>query len=276
MASRAAMAAPDAPAHGDPYPVVALSPLDTARFGVVVARAPQMTRAAIPAVDAFCRAHGVQMLVARCDAGDTRTAQALEAAGYRLMDTLVYWAHHMRQPGTAAASAPLDRVIVLGPGDAARVANLADAAFAGYQGHYHADPRLDPVTCTAIYADWARRCCEEPGAAAVVLGVEAEGELLGFLALTLEDGAADVPITAVAPSAQGRGVFQRLLRAALTYVHEQGAATLHYSCILTNFAAQKGLVRLGFELQRATHTFHTWYGVEGAEGAGEDDNAGSV
>ena len=67
-----------------------LSPLDEARFGVRSARARVVTTENLPAVLAFCAANRVEFLVARCPTTDIAAAHAMEAAGFQLMETLLY------------------------------------------------------------------------------------------------------------------------------------------------------------------------------------------
>ncbi|NOT29098.1 MAG: hypothetical protein HOP15_01480, partial [Planctomycetes bacterium] len=76
-------------------PLVSLAPLERERFGIQSARANGVTAARLVEVLEFCRTERIQFLTARCRADDLGAAQALEAAGGRLMDTLVYWRHDL-------------------------------------------------------------------------------------------------------------------------------------------------------------------------------------
>lgn len=239
-----------------------LSPLDSRRFGLVVARNPRMTCAHLGAANAFCREHQVDMLIARCPTPDTPTVHCLEGDGFRWMDTLVYWRRDLtKQPIPArAAESPIRP---LRAEDEAGVTSLARAAFADYGGHYHADARLNREACTAVYVDWAKNCCTQPGFADIVLGVEHDQTILGFMALKdVGERTCDISLVAVAPVAQGRGLFRALLVAALHWMTERAYTTAEYSCILTNIAAQAGLARVGFELDHSVHTFHKWFDIE--------------
>jgi ribosomal protein S18 acetylase RimI-like enzyme len=139
------------------------------------------------------------------------------------------------------------------------VAEIAAAAFAGYGGHYHADPRLDRAAADATYSDWARRSCAVPGVADRVWVVEDEGEVAGFLTLRVNGPAeTEIVLNAVHPDRQRRGLYGRLVAAALAASLDRGAERCIVSTQLTNVPVQKSWVRLGFEPAYAFHTFHLW------------------
>jgi GNAT superfamily N-acetyltransferase len=238
--------------------MVSLSAIDEERFGIVTARDPAFTRESLGDTLRFCADRAVRMLVARCDAADLPAAQAMEAAGGRLMDTLVYWARDLRRPGPVEA--PGAPVRLLRPSDADAVRRVAAAAFRGYFGHYHADPRLDREQCDATYASWAERSCSEPAVASKVLGVDHEGRLAGFLTL-LGRGPEEqeIVLNGVDPAFQRHGLYRALVVAAIQHARADGATRLLVSTQLINSGVQKTWARLGFELERAHYTFHLWF-----------------
>jgi hypothetical protein len=237
--------------------VVSLSAIDLERFGFVVARDPAFTVGTLPATIAFCRDRSVRMLIARCAAEDLPAVQAMEEAGGRLMDVLVYWARALERP--PPLEKPPTSVRALRPGETAEVQRVAASAFRGYFGHYHADPRLDRAKCDEVYASWAVRSCTEQAAASKVLVVEHEGRIAGFLTL-LPRGTDDLEIVlnGVEPALQRHGLYRGLLLGALHEAQVMGAHTLVVSTQLINVGVQKAWARLGFELSRSYYTFHLW------------------
>lgn len=239
-------------------PKVARSPLEEGRFGVRTARVASFEAGDLDALLDFCRRERVQMLVARCETSDLAAAQALEAAGGRLMDTLVFYERDLAAPLPEAPAAPAIRPARAE--DAAAVVAVARAAFRDYRGHYHADPRLDRQACDDVYASWAERSCLSRDAAEEVLVADVGGALEGFLTLkwnSAEEG--EGPLYAVAPRVQQRGVGSALMASALRWFRERGAARMVMSTQVTNVASQKSWVRLGFEPARSFYTFHAWF-----------------
>jgi GNAT superfamily N-acetyltransferase len=236
--------------------MVSLSEVDRERFGMVTARDPGFTAATLPDTLRFCREHSVRMLIARCAAGELGAAQAMEAAGGQLMDTLVYWGRALDRalPGDRPAN-----VRPLRPDDVDAVRRVAAAAFQGYFGHYHADPRLDRRKCDETYASWAERSCVDPGVASKVLVAEHEGRVAGFLTL-LAHGAAEqeIVLNGVDPALQRHGLYRALVLAAMHEARGAGAGRVFVSTQLINLGVQKTWARLGFELERSYYTFHLW------------------
>ncbi len=238
--------------------LVSLAPLERERFGVQSARASGVTAAGLDEVLAFCRREQVRFLTARCRADDLAAAHALEAAGGRLMDTLVYWGHDLLAPARVAR--PAASVRFVRPGEERAVERAAGEAFQGYVSHYHADPRLERASCDAAYADWARRSCLAHSPDTPVFVGEHEGEPAGFAALRRNAaGEGEGVLYGVAPRARGRGLYLALMFASLDWCRERGLRRMIISTQLTNWVAQQNWARLGFEPYEAHDTFHLWF-----------------
>jgi GNAT superfamily N-acetyltransferase len=238
---------------------VALSAIDEERFGVRTARANRVGAASVLEVLAFCEANGVELLIARCAATEIRTAQALEAQGFLVMDTLVYYVRDL-----SAIPIPVDTgsvpVRAFRPGEEAGVREVAREAFRGYTGHYHADPQLDPVKCDEAYLSWAERSCIASGVADAVLVAESEGAIGAFATLRLscaDEG--EGVLFGVSPALQGRGVYRSLMIRSMEWCLDHGARRMVVSTQLANVAVQKVWTRLDFEPNNACYTLHKWF-----------------
>jgi GNAT superfamily N-acetyltransferase len=146
------------------------------------------------------------------------------------------------------------------PGEDESVIRIASEAFDGYIGHYHADERLNPDSCTEAYIFWAQRLCTGRTAQDDVLVAELDNQLVGFGAMRLntpEEG--EGVLFGVAPAAQRRGVYRSLMLGSLRWCLARGARAMLYSTQIANMSAQRTVTRLGFEAQRAYYTFHRWF-----------------
>jgi GNAT superfamily N-acetyltransferase len=74
-------------------------------------------------------------------------------------------------------------------------------------------------------------------------------------------------LNAVAPAAQGRGLYRALLLEALRWCEGRGATRMVISTQLTNLGVQRVWCLLGFVPSHAFYTFHCWFAP--AAGAGE-------
>ena len=238
--------------------LVSLSGIDEERFGVRTARAVNVTGAALADVLRFCAENGVGLLIARCLCSDAGAAQAMEDHGFRLMDTLVYYARDL-----AGIPLPVDTGTIpvrpLREGEAISVQRVAAEAFRGYRGHYHADPRLDEGLCDQAYVSWAYRSCACPGVADQVLVADRDG-IVAFATLRVrgqEEG--EGVLFGVAPAAQGRGVYRSLMIRAMEWFSSRGLRRMLVSTQVTNVSVQKVWVRLGFEPTHSQYTFHKWF-----------------
>jgi GNAT superfamily N-acetyltransferase len=238
---------------------VYLSAIDEERFGFRTARALDLTAHALPAVLEDCRAHGVRLLIARCNASEIRAAQAMERAGFALMDTLVFYARAL-----IGLPPPADRggveIRLIRPGEEESVQAIAAQSFRGYAGHYHADDRIDRTTVEEIYPSWALRSCVSRDVADDVLVAELNGVLAGFATLRLNSPAeGEGVLFAVAPSAQGRGIYRSFMVHGMEWCRARDAQRMVVSTQIVNAAVQKVWTRLGFEFSYASYTFHKWF-----------------
>ena len=251
--------------------VIEPNALETARFGIACARVTDPS-APLDEINAAAAETGVRMLVVRLPSEDLARVQRLEADGFRLMDTLVYYGRTLADlPDPVPGPVPGDETIRPGtPQDTEAVGAIAAAAFAGYGGHYHADPRLSDDAADAAYVDWAETCARGSGAgggavATPMLLAETAGgaRALGFLSLRLGgagmEDTADIVLNAVHPEAQGQGIYGRLLDRGLALCRAAGQARVTVSTQLPNLPVQRAWVRRGFRLERSLYTLHKWF-----------------
>jgi GNAT superfamily N-acetyltransferase len=238
--------------------MVSLSAIDKERFGIVTARDPHFTVETLKDALRFCRENAVQMLVARCASDDLPAAQAMERAGGRLMDTLVYYLRILDRPfPEQERSAP---VRLLQPGDTPGVCRVAAECFRGYIGHYHADPLLDRAKCDEVYVSWAERSCLDHSVASTVLVAEDGERIAGFLTiLKRSPEEQEIILNGVDPAVQRHGIYRALVLAAMSHARTSGAKRLTVSTQLINTAVQRAWTRLGFESSRSYYTFHLWF-----------------
>lgn len=240
-------------------PHVYLSDIDKERFVIETARAPEVTIETLQSVLDFCYEHTVQLLIARCNASDLKTVQAMESNGFFLTDTLLYYQCDILTT-PAARNVPHINISPVHPGEEDMVKNMAYEAFRGYVGHYHADPKLDRQKCDEAYASWAYRSCIRKDIADQVLVAKQDGSLKGFIVLKMhKPEAGQLVLNAVHPEAQGSGVYSALVSAAKEWCFQQGAKRITTSTHLPNIAVQKVWARHGFWLTHADCTFHKWF-----------------
>lgn len=231
------------------------SPIDSDRFRLKIGKASISTLSSLQSTLSACCDEDLDLLIARCPCNEIPVIHAMEVAGFRWMDTLVYLGRTVSEE---------DRREVAGvrsarPEDTEAVESIARSAFCDYVGHYHADGRLDRDSVRDIYPDWARRAIHVPGVADCVLIAEDDGQVSGFAILNLlENSRCNGMLYGVAPRFQGMGVFKRLLAASFAWAADSGCAAMEYSTQLNNVTALRGVAREGFFMQRAIHTFHRW------------------
>ncbi len=244
------------------YPVenhyTALSEMDCLRFGYVTAKAFVASENEIHDALKFCHDKKVEFMILRCPASNYEVTALLSASGMMLADTLVYYQRDLKK---RPVEKPKTKHVVrhLKAGEAAEISKISAESFAGYYGHYHADPRLDRAACDAVYKDWAERSCTDKKVADVVLVAEVDGEIGGYLTLKKHPGALELVLSGVYERHQGKGIYNDLIQSGIWYAEVENLGLVFTSTQLPNIAVQKTWVRCGLEPSRAWHTFHHWF-----------------
>lgn len=237
---------------------IRMSPLDTHRFGVVTARVDDLGAAEVAEAMAYCQAHDVELLIARAPIEDLEVVHRLGAAGFELMDTLVYYERDLRH---SPVIEPADVFAAPADTDVDQVEAIARECFRQYSGHYHADSRLDREACREVYASWARNACLERSHDSFVLVVGEPDHRVGFSCFrrpSAEIG--ELVLGAVLPEARGQKLYTRLTLAGAYKLQTAGATRFITSTHLGNWAAEAAWSSAGLRPYRAYHTFHRWFG----------------
>ena len=142
----------------DATPSALFSEVDSNRFGIRIGRARIASDADVAPALAGCESESIRMLIVRCQTDDFASIHALEAAGARLMDTLVYYQRNLRK-GELPAELRENAIRPIQDADLPALEILVGETFKDYLGHYHADPRLDRKKSDEGYVEWATRMC---------------------------------------------------------------------------------------------------------------------
>lgn len=237
---------------------VYVSEIDGARFGVRVARA-MVTVDSLRETIEFCRRNAIDLLVARSRSEHIDAAHAMEESGFLLMDTMLHYDLELRHARQLPESVEVCTRKLLG-GEEAAVAAVAYETFTHYNGHYHADRRLDHEDAVAVYTSWAYRSCVEPSVCDLVLVAELEGEIAGFLTMKhVDDRSAELPLAGVAARYQGRRVHATLHNEMVSRCVANGVTRFIGSTQASNLAMQKNMLRAGWLPTHAEYTFHKWF-----------------
>nr|BFD59368.1 hypothetical protein CKG001_14750 [Bdellovibrio sp. CKG001] len=231
------------------------SPLETQRFNIkagkiIIDHINEIERSLRTA-----RAEGYDLLTCRVSTKDLFLLQALEREGFFLTDTLLYYRTDISSGDSAAddwASPIRDEKSIQ------QVREVVSLAFKGYPSHYSMDKNLNPERCEEIYEDWALRSCRDRTVATEVLGRFEDGKLVAFLSVKDHMSHGEVLLAAVHPLYQGQGLLQKLLSASVSWARQQGHHEIFYSTQIQNIAAQKALIRKGWEISHSFYTLHCW------------------
>ncbi|QCO58126.1 GNAT family N-acetyltransferase (plasmid) [Pseudorhodobacter turbinis] len=244
-----------------------INALETRRFGMVCAGIDGMASQLpdLAEVNRQAQMQGVAMISVRVDVSALDRVHTLEADGYRLMDTLVYYNGNLAQDRPALSLPTGISFRVATPQDAEAVGSLARLCFKNYIGHYHSDPRLDSKAADAAYAEWAERSVRQVSARDPVFLVLQGDDIAGFLTTrTRADDAHEFVLNGVAPEYQGRGLYAALLNAAARMIDaeaqgQEPQALLSISTQINNYGVQRVWARMGLVHSQSFYTFHKWF-----------------
>lgn len=230
-------------------------PFDTEVFGFDVGRIASC-RAPSPSAVAFealhragierARAAGFKHLSRRVLGDDHAEIRGLEAAGHRLVDVGVIFDHDLR--GVTPGVPHGDGVKVATEADIERV--VAECAAAFRTSRYYHDPVFTEGGGDEVHRRWIWNSFRGRADAVLVLA-----DVTAFVTCAVDAaGTGNIALFGVAPSGQGKGAGQRLLRGALGWFAER-AKRVEVKTQAINYAASRMYERGGFRLFRSELTF---------------------
>lgn len=248
-------------------------PWDSAFFGLSMARVylvheGESPGATLPSLlaSAFdaCRERGVRHLSVRIDVADASTIQALEEAGFRMMDALATYIYPLKRP----APEPIKEMGVLRlykPEDRDQILDITREAYRGFRGRYHLDPHLPRDRSDALYVEWAMKACDGEWADVVLVTENGEGVVHGWASYKQIEPVSTVGETPIRGGGLGAcrrdkpGPYAGLLRAATERIHAGGGVT-EMQTQLFNFATIRLYESIHTQFVRADYTLHAWLG----------------
>lgn len=237
--------------------IAKLSPLDTMRFGVVCARGHVQTVEDIDLCHKFFISNNVELAILRTPVSDFAVIHSLEDDGYRLMDCLVYYSLELRREQLIE---PSIEIRPADGGDSEEIGRIAAAAFRDYYSHYHNDAKLDRSKVNDGIKDWAMRSLFDPSLSTAVLLPIVDGRIVGFATMRQNDqNVGEGVLFAVAPEAQGKGVYTDLIAAGAQWCRNLELSEMIVSTQINNYAVQRAWARHGFRHNRSLFTFHKWF-----------------
>lgn len=236
-----------------------ISDIDSQRFGMKVVITKSASMNDLNTLNTFCIENDVQLSIVRILSSELAVVQKMEKDGYRLMDTLVYYAFKFAKKSIPELVSNY-HLRPVNHDDVEAVSEIATASFEGYYGHYHADPNLPDVKCDEVYIDWAKKSVTSRDIADEVLVVENDNRLDAFATLRMNNKLeGEGVLFGVAPHAQGQGMYRSMMIEGMRWCKEQGAERMIVSTQITNIAVQKVWARLGFEMDHSYYTLHKWF-----------------
>lgn len=197
----------------------------------------------------------------RLDPADAALSRALEARGFRLVDTVMsYLFSCQRLKKVSRAFPPRYAVRLFTPQDLEEV--LAVASQTDFRGRFYQDGHFDRARVDAMYRTWVTRCCAGELADEVIVA-EGRGRVVGFLTyrrlLELERATglkiSGRGLLSVLPTHQGAAVD--LFRVALTRVGRY-VDFGQFDARLTNPPMLRLCGAFGMRLAHVRHVFHRW------------------
>lgn len=236
-----------------------LSKIDQQRFGVITAKAFLENGDNVLELIEKSQVDLVEFLIVRVPTNQLGVVQLLEQEGFFLADTLVYYLKkRIEHYPDVLPEGYLMRLAT--PEDADSVERLALETFHGYQGHYHADPKLKKEDCDLVYSSWAANSCREKNVADAVILVEKNQELAAFATIKV-NGQHEIEgvLFGVSPNHRNKNLYLSLMNLSQNWGAHNNFRQMIVSTQITNTVVQKYWCRLGFEPNKSYYTFHKWF-----------------
>jgi len=205
---------------------------------------------------AALRQRGIKFVSARVDGDDLAMIHALEAAGFRYYETILYPASRFRPR--------VDRSGIRFAADD-EIDRIADLARRGQypRGHFYSDIAFDKSRVEAMYEKWIHSSRSNNRTIAVA---EVDGRIGGYFEFMMDTeltrflGPCYGRMTSLAldPDVRGRGIGSRLFAATMQLMYDMGAAyVLSEYATKNNLSSRLHVENRFFPLYESV-LFHRW------------------
>jgi ribosomal protein S18 acetylase RimI-like enzyme len=237
---------------------VALVPWDSETFGIRIADLEIGTDSECPsaldlsrALRDWSRGHGVQLIGASVPTAAVAHIDALQAAGFRYLDTTLRVTYQDLQSTALPAS-----LVELRPGrasDVHRVLAIAGCAFT--HGRYHADRHLDSERANQRYRDWVTRAVSSAGRQELYVAAF-DDDVRAFSVIEMSGTTGHLHLIGVAPQWQRPPLGATL--ATLRLFQSRGAVVVHSKISAANIVALNVHAHLGARFHSPAALLH-WH-----------------
>lgn len=238
-------------------PLLALSPLDSARFEMRVLRGrldtiePKVLAAEIIAT-------GCDVAIVRIPSAQSARMSTLSrwALPVQHADTLVYYQCDLRRYTPPALRNQDISFARASENDMGELREMIADTFRDYSSHYHANPLFAREKVLAGYQEWAEN--HATGSDRTLWTARREGRLVAFAACQEKPNSREAEgiLYGVNHQDAGGGLYGDLIRHTQTEAKKRGICTMKVSTQVGNFAVQKVWAREGFHMTEALDTFH--------------------
>jgi len=222
------------------------------------ANANRLTPELLPQIERWCDAERIDCLYFLADSADPETVKLAEEAGFHLVDVRVTLAHDLPEIAPDHVSTG---VRPFQPADLPRLKEIARVSHRDSRFYY--DQNFPEPLGDRLYETWIENSTR--GYAQAVLVAEHQARPAGYITCH-SAGGGQIGLFAVAQEAQGQGLGQQLVLAALQWFRRQGASGVTVVTQGRNVRGQRRYQKCGFSTRSLELWYHYWPGLRASDG----------
>jgi dTDP-4-amino-4,6-dideoxy-D-galactose acyltransferase len=235
---------------------------DSKFFGRRIARAQanRLTQESLRQIKSWCTAERIDCLYFLAHSADAETVKLAEEARFHLVDVRVTLGHDLAESASSHGSA---NVRPFQPADLPGLKAIARLSHRDSRFYY--DQNFPDSLCDSLYETWIENSTQ--GYAQAVLVGEHQSRAAGYITCHLTGSAGQIGLFAVAQEAQGHGLGQQLVLAALGWFKRQGVSEVTVVTQGRNVRGERLYQRCGFSTRSVELWYHYWPGLRASGGA---------
>lgn len=213
---------------------------------------------------AAAREAGVKQISATVSPEDSAGQSVLSQCGFNLADTILSFRLDLENKDFSKENSSSVREGT--EEDIEAVSAISAECFSNRAynvNRFNSDPIFPPDKVRVLYATWARNSFNGEAADKVFV-YEESGQVVGFITCRIPTASqraegvflGTIPLNAVHPNFQGRGIYKKLVKESLSWLSQNGAKTAEIRTQITNSAVHRTWENLGGHLYFAYHRFH--------------------
>lgn len=198
------------------------------------------------------------LAVVKYPSTNTRLAMQLNLEKYSvcIADPTVYWMSQKMLTPQRVSHPQIVRVVEVSVSELDSVVRVIESSFAGYQSHWHFNPKTRHIQMAEAYSEWVQNIIGTPFSHTFLVFNDDSDDPIGMAMINISGTTLEILLAGISATHQGKGLYGELLKYLTEFGSVRGVNQLVISTQAGNLNVQKAWIHQGWVPAMTVQTIH--------------------